>query len=142
MLGTFDHFTKGIPSMISKPILKISICLLALSFFSTNIYANTSSFVGKWKGSGTQSNGSSWDIHVKIAGKSKIDYPSLGCGGDLILREKESNQWQLSEKLTYGKKNCVNNGKVVLIKKNKNELEYRWYYSNGKLSATGKLKRQ
>ena len=43
------------------------------------------------------------------------------------------------EKLSYGMKQCLNHGDVVLIKTANHKLRYHWFGQNGLLQATGDL---
>lgn len=101
------------------------------------------SVVGKWVGMGVQDNGSSWSIDMTIAEKtSSIAYPSLGCGGTLTLRESGGATQVFDEKLTYGHTKCIDNGKVRLTKSGTSEVLFQWYRHNGRIEASGTLKRR
>jgi len=50
----------------------------------------TRKIMGEWKGNGTQYSGDSWSIHLLVqpSGACCINYPSLKCGGDLLLLDQ------------------------------------------------------
>lgn len=104
--------------------------------------AVSTDFQGIWEGRGYQYNTSqSWTIKTTIVGNQyKIEYPSLRCGGDLILLNKTANKLEFRERITYG--SCVNNGKTVLTKINANTVKFDWYETNGSKGADGTLTRK
>src|SRR5215218_3194318 len=77
-------------------------------------------FQGAWKGTGSQSDnpGVEWTIALTLADGARgsvvgtITYPSLECGGDLILREADGKRVELQERITFGE--CVDRGVVTL----------------------------
>lgn len=99
---------------------------------------------GVWKGIARQySNNSSWPVQIDIkSGKNSIDYPSLKCGGDLILIKTTSNQIEFREKITYGKSKCVDNGIAVLRFSSNYTADFVWYYENGEQGAFGKMSKR
>lgn len=98
---------------------------------------------GVWHGAGYQfNNNSSWTIKLTIiANKYSIDYPSLGCGGDLRLISVNDNEMQFSEHITYGKNICAHHGRTVITKTGDNSAKFTWYYANGTKGSSGTLKR-
>jgi hypothetical protein len=120
----------------------------------SNLYQNlplpvtsgVDTYVGIWKGRGVQfNNGSRWSILITLArgeGDSVVgtmEYPSLACGGQLTLRRVNTQSIELAENLTYGR--CVNRGTVTLQKVSSDQLQYKWYFSDGKLGATGTVQK-
>jgi hypothetical protein len=104
-------------------------------------------YVGNWKGSGVQAGGG-WSILINLNPGEKgsvvgtIDYPSIPCSGKLTLRGISEQFIELSENLTKVG-TCVDNG-IVSLQLNpddRDRLQYKWYYSNGNLAATGSLQR-
>ena len=99
-------------------------------------------FEGVWEGDGVQENTSSWTIKVSILDNNySIDYPSLRCGGELILISEGSGRMEFREQLTYGKTKCIDNGRTALIIVGRDSVRFEWYYPNGKMGATGTLNR-
>ena len=107
----------------------------------TQIVSND--FQGIWEGRGYQYNNSqNWTIRITIVGnQSKIEYPSLRCGGDLIPLTRTANKIEFRERITYGS-SCVNNGKTVITKINANTLKFDWYEANGSKGSEGTLTRK
>jgi len=115
--------------------------ILLFTACSANI--SESGFDGIWEGAGIQDDNSSWTIKVTIVGDQySIDYPSLSCGGQLVLLSSNSNEMEFKEKLTYGKSNCIDNGKTVIVKAGNNSAQFLWYYPDGRKGATGTLTRK
>ena len=101
-------------------------------------------FVGSWKGTGSQSDREGeWSIALTLAdGRpgtivGTIHYPSLACGGDLILRSGESDAVELVERITFGE--CVDNGVLRLRSIEGGRLGFDW--REGTLTARGTLSR-
>lgn len=73
-----------------------------ISITSPNSQNQTASndFQGIWEGRGYQYNNSqSWTIRITIVGnQSKIEYPSLRCGGDLIPLNRTANKMEYKER--------------------------------------------
>jgi hypothetical protein len=105
-------------------------------------------YVGTWKGDGVQDNGGKWSILIAITpGKvnsvvGTIAYPSLSCGGELILRRVGERSIALFENLSYLGSNCISGGMVVLKPTSSSDrLEYNWFYPDGKLGGKGSIKK-
>ena len=99
---------------------------------------------GIWEGSAYQKNDDShWTIKATITpNQSKIDYPSLKCGGDLTLLKRTATQMQFRETLTYGKSTCVDNGKIVITQNATNTATFEWFDDEGSRGAYGNLRRR
>jgi len=99
---------------------------------------------GVWSGFGSQDNGSRWSITIIIGadGSYTIAYPSLSCGGELMLVKNDKTILKFHEKIGYGKSKCVDNGQVVLQHHSMDTLDYTWYYQDGRLGARGIVVRQ
>jgi hypothetical protein len=102
-------------------------------------------FQGSWKGTGSQADepGVEWTIALTLAAGARVDvvgtitYPSLTCGGDLILREAEAGRVELLERITFG--TCVDRGVVTLAPAH-GGLSFDWRDDAG-LTARGTLSR-
>ena len=100
-------------------------------------------FAGPWKGEGTQSDQAGrWTIALTLADGGQgtvvgtITYPSLACGGDLILRGADGGRVELLERITFG--DCVDEG-VVTLTPSGGGLDFAWRGPN--LTARGTLAR-
>lgn len=99
-------------------------------------------FLGSWVGTGAEVLGATWIVEITI-GKEKIQvsYPSLKCGGNLVLISDQDNRLTLRESINFGLKRCVDRGKVVLIPQDGDHVLFNYYYPNGELGATAVLTR-
>lgn len=101
-------------------------------------------FQGSWKGTGTQSDEpGAWTIALTLADGAPgrvvgtITYPSLACGGDLILREAGARRVELLERITFG--SCVDRG-VITLAPMPGGLSFDWR-GEADLTAHGELSR-
>ncbi|OYE01148.1 hypothetical protein [Nostoc sp. 'Peltigera membranacea cyanobiont' 232] len=146
--------TKKLTRFRSLLIVLFTGCLvlfpsLLSGYFKPTVYAQSTTlpaaYVGVWEGKGAQSN-EEWSILMALtpgntnAIVGTMAYPSLRCGGELTLRRINTQSIELSEKLTYVG-NCVKDGTVVLQPDSGEKLQYKWFYSNGKLAATGSVQK-
>ena len=130
--------------------MRLALLLLAASMLGAGTAAAQSSppstiargFQGAWKGEGAQSDGGEWTIALTLAdGRSgevvgTITYPSLACGGDLVLRAADRRRVELLERITFG--DCIDNG-VVTLSPDGGGLDFDWRGEG--LNARGKLAR-
>ena len=100
----------------------------------------TQKIMGEWKGNGTQYSGESWTIHLLVqpSGACSINYPSLKCGGDLLLLDQSETSARFRENIKYGKE-CIDQGTIRLIQMQPDKLEFFWYLPGGQLHAKGEL---
>ena len=136
---------RKIQSFIGFVLLTLLLTGCAMETVSLMPQPNISDgFEGIWEGSGIQYNdNSSWTIKVTIVGDQYfVEYPSLNCGGKLDIISSNLEKMEFREHLSYGKSNCVDNGKTVIVKVESNRAQYQWYYPNGKKGATGTLTRR
>ncbi|HSU18091.1 hypothetical protein [Longimicrobium sp.] len=103
-------------------------------------------FAGSWKGTGSQSDHpGEWSIALTLADGARdavvgtITYPSLDCGGDLLLRRADGGRMELRERITFGE--CVDHGIVTLTPASGGGLDYAWRVETGELAARGTLSR-
>ncbi|HEU4557309.1 MAG TPA: hypothetical protein VFS20_05645 [Longimicrobium sp.] len=110
---------------------------------STTASAAQRAFVGVWKGTGTQSDGSSWSIAAAIVGGQPgavvgtIAYPSLACGGDLVLQGATADSLVVRERITFG--GCFDRGIITLGWRSPGYLDYRWRSDTESVTARGQL---
>jgi hypothetical protein len=100
----------------------------------------TQKIMGEWKGNGTQYSGESWTIQLLVqpSGACSISYPSLRCGGDLLLLDQSETSARFRENIKYGK-DCIDQGTIRLIQMQPDKLEFFWYLPSGQLQAKGEL---
>ncbi|RLA72564.1 MAG: hypothetical protein DRG24_02565 [Epsilonproteobacteria bacterium] len=106
--------------------------------------ARKKGFYGLWSGYIMRSNGSSTSVEIEITGtgESTIAYPSLFCGGDLLVQTKRTRRVEFKETLTYGQDNCTDKLQIVLRKIDDDQLEYREFDSAQKERGKGTLYRE
>ncbi len=97
---------------------------------------------GSWLGKAYQLDiDESWDISLKCNIKEQniiISYPSLHCGGSWEIINQAENRIEFREKIDYGNDVCVDNGKIILERKN-DKVFYYYYLNNNTLNAKGQL---
>jgi hypothetical protein len=151
--------TTAVSSPASRAIMRLCVAVLAFAVLpacSLNVRSDppptnradyvASSYVGSWKGTGSQSDnpGVEWTIALTLMdGKpgevvGTITYPSLTCGGDLILLGGNGRGVELRERITFGE--CVDRGVVSLGDSKEGEISFSWRDDAG-LEAHGSLHR-
>ena len=89
---------------------------------------------GVWKGTGLQvgSGGaqSTWTIQLTVNqhGKSQIEYPSLGCKGELTQIANGVEGFEYNERITSGP--CIDKGRIV-AKQRSGRVFWFWYQPGG-----------
>ncbi|GEM_PF-6466921 len=98
-------------------------------------------FYGDWSGYIMTPDGMSGDVEITIAqnGRTTVAFPTAGCGGDLIVQEKNERTAEFILALTYGREACDDEQKIVLQKKSEDELFYRATLRDGTPAGSGSL---
>ena len=100
------------------------------------------SLEGTWRGTGYQSNNSSWSIELSVSGNSySIKYPSLTCGGSWSLNGRESDSATFTEHITFGRNKCIDGGSITIRRIDTNQVKYTWVGGNPRQTATAELSR-
>lgn len=101
-------------------------------------------FYGNWNGFVMYNNGGSSDINIEISdsGMATINYNSLNCGGDLIIKEKTTSLVKFIQKLTYGQDMCSDKDIVELKKVSDTQLLFVLFNEHKEESAKGTLYRE
>lgn len=129
--------------MLGVSVLALSACSVGMS--SSRHEGVAPQFIGTWTGEGTQVNpDSEWTIEAVIVGGparqvGTIRYPSLDCGGVLVLRSAGANWLELHEDITYGP--CEDDGVITLTPTADTRLRYEWRKESINSSAQGMLTR-
>ena len=92
---------------------------------------------GTWRGVGQQYDiHTSWELVMKLDAKDvgynerigTIEYPSLGCKGELLRENEEGNTFVVIEEISTNPGNaCVPRGRIKLERRGDN-LDWRYYY--------------
>jgi hypothetical protein len=126
-----------------RAVLLLSACILSTSGAAAQTIPGA--FQGSWKGTGSQPDqpGVEWTIALTLGSGAPgdvvgtITYPSLTCGGDLILRGGGGRGVELLERITFGE--CVDRG-VITLAPAQGGLGYDWRGDDG-MTARGTLSR-
>ena len=99
---------------------------------------------GVWTGSAYQYDvKESWTIKLTCNSKEGtflIEYPSLGCSGNLIIENLNSNEIEFRESIQKGIGTCNNNGVIKFKKINNKKLVYSYYLPNSSdINAKGQV---
>ena len=101
-----------------------------------------SNLLGDWSGVGYQVNGAGpqddWTILLEIrAGlTSHIEYPSLGCTGDLLQLSASSEEIEFREQITEG--DCITRGRII-VRYRDNRVLWFWHAPKSTDSASAVL---
>lgn len=132
-----------------KPARAIAVAVLlaacASAVQSPTTPAAQRAFVGVWQGMGIQSDqpDTSWSITAAITGGQPgavvgtIAYPSLTCGGDLVLQSGTADSLVVRERITFG--DCLDGGTITLGWRSPGYLDYRWRSEKSDVTARGQL---
>ena len=108
----------------------------------------SSRWLGRWEGVGLQFNPQQrWSIQMDLTSESvgtivgSIRYPSLNCGGDLVLAGVDESTWTMRENITYGG-NCLTGGTITIVLLSANRAQWLWYYPQGELGAQAEVRKQ
>ena len=101
--------------------------------------------VGRWKGVGHQSDGSSWEMEVDVTRLDEgpcaiVQYPSLGCGGYWECLGSAGRRLRAIERITVGTDTCVDRVRVDL-RLSKSQQEVAFTAKTGDVGAAGRLTR-
>jgi hypothetical protein len=102
-------------------------------------------FIGTWNGIGSQSDmPGEWTIEAIIIGGpveqvGTISYPSLECGGVLLLSGVRDGALEVREDITYG--DCVDQGTITLTPTGEGRLRFDWRVEGSDVTARGTLTR-
>ena len=84
---------------------------------------------GIWEGTGFQLNSKTiWSIRFTPGEtESRIDYPSLDCGGTWVLEKAEPCKLIFKEFITEGTSRCTNFGKVIITPVDETHISFSYY---------------
>lgn len=102
--------------------------------------------LGVWEGVAAFDN-SSWAVRIILNEDfQRVEYDTLGCNGQLTLLEESENRLLFYRTITENFNGCRINGYIELTDLSENELEYRFYWPDGRneqgeLAGVGTLRR-
>lgn len=100
---------------------------------------------GTWEGTGYQMDtNTTWTMLLRVrGGKYLIEYPSLSCGGSWKRLSINSRVATFRERITVGRGECVDQGRVVIQRLNGKQIAYRFYQRGAtEVSASAILNRK
>lgn len=109
--------------------------------------AEAPNLVGRWSGTGQQSDGQSWELSLDVASAgtglhARVSYPRLPCAGEWTLESAAPREWVGSEHIASGTDHCVENGVVHVRLTDAGALEFDWREIGGHgATAHGTLRR-
>ncbi len=116
-----------------KNILVVILCTCCF-FVSSEIRAQKISWLeGTWSGEGDQPDAltqTKWKVNFSYepaTGILKVDYPSLGCGGEWTLVSSDNASATFTENLSYGFDKCMNGCKVIIYHLDNNYRRMYYY---------------
>jgi hypothetical protein len=134
--------------MMMRRVMLMAAAVLALAGCAAGMGGGAAvpmQFIGTWNGTGTQSDQpGEWTIQATIVGGpaeqvGTISYPSLECGGVLLLRSAGANWLEVDEDITYGP--CEDDGTITLTPMSDGRLRYEWRKEETGVTAEGTLTR-
>jgi hypothetical protein len=83
---------------------------------------------GKWEGTGHQiDTNTMWTMRLTVrGGRYEIEYPSLNCSGRWRRLSLNSRVAVFRERITTGRSECVDQGRVVIERLNGRQIAYRF----------------
>ena len=100
---------------------------------------------GTWEGTGYQiDTGTTWTMRLTVrGGKYLIEYPSLNCAGSWRRLSLDSMIATFRERITVGRGECVDQGRVVIERLNGRQVAYRFSQrGTSEVSASAILNRK
>jgi hypothetical protein len=100
---------------------------------------------GTWEGTGYQiDTDSTWTMRLRVwGGRYLIEYPSLNCGGTWRRLSINSRVATFRERITVGRGECVDQGRVVIQRLNGKQIAYRFSQKgSAEVSASAILNRK
>ncbi len=64
----------------------------------------------------------------------RMDYPSLGCGGPLMLERSDGPTHYYRERITYGRDLCIDDG-LIAVRLEAGSVHWRWEGSGATATA-------
>jgi hypothetical protein len=128
--------------LLAASVLALAGCAVGMGGGAAPVGAH---FIGTWAGQGTQINpAGEFTIEAVIVGGpvqqvGTISYPSLECGGVLVLRSGGANWLEVGEDITYGE--CEDDGIVTFTPTADGRLRYQWRKEGMNMAAEGMLTR-
>jgi hypothetical protein len=108
--------------------------------------AQAESMIGAWKGVGLQVHPDgwqeTWDIRITIRADitSRIEYPSLGCKGELKEVSRKSDAIEFEEHIASGAGLCEDRGRLLVTLRD-GRMSFFWWKPGTSMDASAVLHR-
>jgi hypothetical protein len=120
-----------------RAVKHITLAILALFALGTPAaFAQEESIIGQWAGLVLQNEPSETypvTLTINADGSGRIDYPMLGCGGDLTRERRNGDVIYFRERITYGD-HCITNGTVGVYPRGRRLI---WFWTGEGSSFPG-----
>lgn len=125
-----------------KLALRATIALLVLFSAVVSIDSYAAGLGGSWEGQVTQNNPPlTYPMEMNLYGKvGNINYPSLGCGGNLEFIRTDGISFWYREHLTFGKDKCIDGGVIKLRRHPLGGNDWDWQWDGGGISVRGVIR--
>lgn len=96
---------------------------------------------GNWEGTGYQiDDNSTWTMSLTASGRRyRIEYPSLGCGGEWRLVSINSRRARFRERLNHGQEVCSNEGTVVVERLSATQVIFLYYRKGERVVSSSSI---
>ncbi len=125
---------------MKKHLLIIATILNALLVFCQTNLTPKGGLGGSWEGNVTQSDTSlTFAMEMILYGNvGSINYPSLGCGGNLEFVKTDGTSYWYKEHLTFGKDKCIDGGSIQMRRNALGDDTYwDWRWEKGNVIVRG-----
>ena len=105
---------------------------------------------GRWEGIGHQyDDESDWEIVMRLHATAPIgerigtiEYPSLGCTGELLRKRERAGTFTVQERLLENpEERCIDGGTIQFRRRTGGSLDWRWFDADGNEGASSMLTR-
>ena len=120
--------------------LRTTIAVLMLVSAVAAIHSSAGGLGGSWEGKVTQDNPpETYPMEMNLYGNvGNINYPSLGCGGNLEFIRTDGKVYWYREHITFGKDKCIDGGTIQMRRHALGDDTYwDWRWGGGGASARG-----
>jgi hypothetical protein len=130
-MNPFVPLRKNAPLDPTKSVFCATLIVLLLVSAVAQIKSHAAGLGGSFEGNVTQSKPpSTFPMEMNLYGNvGNINYPSLGCGGNLEFLRTDGTSFWYRERLSFGKDKCIDGGTIQLRRHalgDDNTWEWRW----------------
>ncbi len=123
--------------------LRTTIALLVLFSAVAPIDSYAAGLGGSWEGQVTQNDPpSTYTMEMNLYGNvGNVNYPSLGCGGNLEFIRTDGTSFWYREHLAFGKDKCIDDG-IIQMRRHPlgDDTTWDWRWEGGGVSVRGLIR--